>query len=187
MKVRALLIILLCDSTLSVLFCAALQSFYQKKTPQRANEDGTTVEINTQKEYDAAEIFSVAREISKERKFKESFEVIVKLNVDPTQGDQNVRGTCILPSGTGKEVRVCVFAGEEFHEDLKSQGADVLGDENTLKDMGEGVINFDKIIATPEHMPSLKQLARILGPKGLMPNVKSGTLVKQHELLETVK
>ena len=70
---------------------------------------------------------------------------------------------------------------------MKSQGADVLGDENVLKDMGEGVINFDKIIATPEHMPSLKQLARILGPKGLMPNVKSGTLVKQHELLETVK
>ena len=98
-----------------------------------------------------------------------------------------MRGTCVLPAGTGQEVKVCVFAGDEFHEDLLSQGADFIGDDNILKEMGEGVINFDKIIATPEHMPSLKQLARILGPKGLMPNVKSGTLVKQHELLETVK
>ena len=71
--------------------------------------------MNTQQEFDPLEVFKVAREISKERKFKESFEVILKLNVDPTQGDQNVRGTCVLPAGTGQEVRVCVFAGEEFH------------------------------------------------------------------------
>jgi len=92
-----------------------------------------------------------------------------------------------LPAGTGQEIRVCVFAGDEFHEDLKAQGADVIGTDEVIREMGEGVINFDKIIATPEHMPTLKSLARILGPKGLMPNVKSGTLVKQHELLETVK
>lgn len=127
------------------------------------------------------------RELSKERKFEESFELIVKLNVDPTQGDQNVRGTCILPAGTGKEVRVCVFAGEEFHEDVQKMGADMIGNDDVLKEISEGNIPFDKIIATPEHMPTLKALARVLGPKGLMPNVKSGTLVKQHELVDTVK
>ena len=99
-----------------------------------------------------------------------------------------MRGTCILPAGTGKEVRVCVFTGEELHEEIKKQGADVIGNEQVLKDIGEGAtMPFDKIIATPEQMPALKQLARVLGPKGLMPNVKSGTLVKQHELVETVK
>lgn len=130
------------------------------------------------KEFDAADIFKRAKEISKERKFEESFEVIVKLNVDPTQGDQNVRGTCVLPAGTGKEVKVCVFAGEEFHEECKAQGADFIGTDQILKDIGEGIIPFDKIIATPEHMPTLKAMARVLGPKGLMPNIKSGTLVK---------
>ena len=98
-----------------------------------------------------------------------------------------MRGTCILPAGTGKEVRICVFAGEEFHEDVMKMGADVLGNDDILKEMSEGNIPFDKIIATPEHMPTLKALARVLGPKGLMPNVKSGTLVKQHELVESVK
>lgn len=112
--------------------------------------------------------------------------MILKLNVDPTQGDQNVRGTCVLPAGTGKEVKVCVFAGEEFHEDIKAQGADFIGNDQILKDISEGIIPFDKIIATPEHMPTLKAMARVLGPKGLMPNIKSGTLVKQHELVETV-
>ena len=113
--------------------------------------------------------------------------MIIKLNVDPTQGDQNVRGTCILPAGTGKEVKVCVFAGMEFHEECKAAGADFIGNDAILKDLSEGIIPFDKIIATPEHMPTLKAMARILGPKGMMPNVKSGTLVKQHELIETVK
>ena len=132
-------------------------------------------------------IFTRAKEVSKERKFTESMEVIVKLNVDPTQGDQNIRGTCILPSGTGKEVKVCVFAGLEFHEDLRAQGADFIGDDAILKGIEEGNIPFDKIIATPEQMTQLKAMARVLGPKGLMPNTKSGTLVKQHELLDAVK
>ena len=133
------------------------------------------------------EIFTKAKEVSKERKFAESVEVVVKLNVDPTQGDQNIRGTCILPAGTGKEVKVCVFAATEFHEELKAQGADVIGDDEVLKAISEGVTEFDKIIATPEQMTQLKAMARVLGPKGLMPNAKSGTLVKQHELLDAVK
>ena len=84
---------------------------------------------------EGVEIFTKTKEMSKERKFAESVDVVVKLNVDPTQGDQNVRGTCILPAGTGKEVKVCVFAGSEFHEDLKAQGADFIGDDQILKDI----------------------------------------------------
>jgi len=92
-----------------------------------------------------------------------------------------------LPAGTGKEVRVCVFADKEFHPQLTEIGADIIADEETLKDISEGTLNFDKIISTPEWISSLKQHARILGPKGLMPNVKSGTLVKPDDVLETVR
>jgi len=141
----------------------------------------------TNKEWKIEEIFGRAKEISKERKFTESIEAIVKLNVDPTQGDQNIRGTCVLPAGTGEEIKVCVFADKEFHDEVRAMGADYIGDETVLKEIGEGRIAFDKILATPEHMQTLKSLARILGPKGLMPNVKSGTLVKPDDLLDAVK
>lgn len=120
-------------------------------------------------------------------KFVETVELQVRLNVDPTKGDQMIRGTCILPAGTGKEVKVCVFADDEFHEDLKAIGADGLGDENVLADFAKGVINYDKIICTPDFVQSLKKFARVLGPLGLMPNTKSGTLVQQDQLLEQVK
>lgn len=93
----------------------------------------------------------------------------------------------MLPAGTGKEVKVAVFADKEFHEQLNKLGVDIIGDDKLLKDVAEGTVNFDKIIATPEHMGGLKSLARVLGPKGLMPNVKSGTLVKADDLLETVR
>ena len=98
-----------------------------------------------------------------------------------------MRGTCILPAGTGQTVRVCVFADKEFHEQLGVLGADVIGSDAVIKEMSEGTINFDKIIATQEYMKELKSLARILGPKGMMPNLKSGTLVKADTLLETVQ
>ena len=113
--------------------------------------------------------------------------MILQLNVDPTQGDQNVRGTCVLPAGTGQTIRVAVFADKEFHDQIKEAGADLIGDDQLIKEIGEGTLNFDKIIATPEHMQGLKTLARVLGPKGLMPNVKSGTLVKADDLLGAVK
>jgi large subunit ribosomal protein L1 len=127
------------------------------------------------------------KEVSKERKFKESIEVIVRLNVDPRQGDQNIRGTCVLPSGTGKTVKVCVFADQEMQDKVMEAGADIFGTSDILKQMAEGKLEFDKLIATQEQMNQLKPLARVLGPKGLMPNVKSGTLVKPDELLEAVK
>jgi large subunit ribosomal protein L1 len=104
-------------------------------------------------EYPYTEIISKVMEVSKERKFNESFELILKLNVDPTQGDQNVRGTCILPAGTGKTIRIAVFADSEFHEKLKELGADIIGGPDLIKAIIAGEIEFDKIISTPEHMP----------------------------------
>lgn len=103
-------------------------------------------------EYDSKTVFKQAKEISKDRKCKESFEVIVKLNVDPTKGDQNVRGTCVLPAGTGKQVKICVFAGEEFAKQIQEIGEIQIGNEAVLKDIAEGKTEFDKIIATQEFM-----------------------------------
>jgi len=98
-----------------------------------------------------------------------------------------IRGTCVLPAGTGKEVKVCVFADPEFHSELTAAGADVIGDEQVMTDIGNGKIEFDKIICTQDHISSLKKFARILGPKGLMPNTKSGTLVRAEEIVETLQ
>jgi large subunit ribosomal protein L1 len=109
------------------------------------------------------------------------------LNVDPKQGDQNIRGTCLLPAGTGKNVIVCVFADSERHEELKASGVDIIGNEEVLKSIAEGNIKFDKLVVTADQLQSLKPYARILGPKGLMPNVKSGTLVKPDELIPSIK
>jgi large subunit ribosomal protein L1 len=89
-------------------------------------------------------------ELSKERKFVESIEAVVRLAVDPRQGDQNIRGTCILPAGTGKEIRICVFADKEMKDEIIAAGADVFGDEEVIKQIGEGNINFDKLITTPD-------------------------------------
>lgn len=127
------------------------------------------------------------KELSKERKFEESVEAVVKLNVDPTKGDQMIRGTCILPAGTGKTVKVCVFADAEFHKQLKDAGADIIGNDEILAEISKGETPFDKIICTPDYVNTLKKFARVLGPKGLMPNTKSGTLVRQDEVVETVR
>ena len=93
----------------------------------------------------------------------------------------------MLPAGIGKEIRIAVFADKDFEQDIKDAGADIIGNEALIKQIGEGIINFDKLIATHEQMNTLKPLARILGPKGLMPNVKSGTLVKADHLIEAVR
>jgi large subunit ribosomal protein L1 len=103
--------------------------FYTKQSINKVTgENEAVVEIlNTNKEYSQEEVFEKIKRASKWRKFPESIDAIVKLNVDPTKGDQMIRGTCVLPAGTGKEVKVCVFADGEFHADLKSVGADFIG------------------------------------------------------------
>jgi large subunit ribosomal protein L1 len=109
-------------------------------------------------------------------KFDASVEVHVKLGVDPRQADQNVRATVSLPNGTGKTIRVAVFAPEADHAAAKSAGADIVGDETLLAQLDKEEINFDTLIATPAFMPRLGKYARLLGPRGLMPNPKSGTV-----------
>lgn len=109
-------------------------------------------------------------------KFDASVEVHVRLGVDPRQADQNIRATVVLPNGSGKTVRVAVFAPEGDIAAAKSAGADVAGDDDFLKQLDKEELNFDVLIATPQYMPKLGKYARLLGPRGLMPNPKSGTV-----------
>lgn len=103
-------------------------------------------------------------------------EIHVRLGVDPRQADQNIRSTVALPHGTGKKISVAVFAPEEQLENAKNAGADIVGDDTFLKQLEKGIIDFDILITMPAYMPKLGKFARVLGPKGLMPNPKSGTV-----------
>ena len=109
-------------------------------------------------------------------KFDASVEIHARLNVDPRQADQNIRTTVSLPHGTGKTIRVAVFAPEADHKAAKDAGADIIGDETFLAQLEKEAIDFDILVATPQYMPKLGKYARLLGPRGLMPNPKSGTV-----------
>lgn len=127
--------------------------------------------------YSLAEAIKLVTETST-TKFDSSVEVHVRLGVDPRQADQNIRATVSLPNGTGKSVRVAVFAPEDQHAGAKKAGADVVGDEDFLKQLDKEELNFDVLVATPQYMPRLGKYARLLGPRGLMPNPKSGTVAQ---------
>lgn len=114
-------------------------------------------------------------------KFDASVEVHARLGVDPRQADQNIRTTLVLPNGNGKEVRVAVFAPLDVCKSAKTAGADIAEDEEFLKRLEKGVIEFDVLISTPQYMPKLGKYARLLGPKGLMPNPKAGTVTTDVE------
>lgn len=109
-------------------------------------------------------------------KFDASVEAHVRLGVDPRQADQNIRTTIVLPNGNGKTVRVAVFAPLDVCKTAKEAGADIAEDEEFLKQLEKGIIDFDILISTPQYMPKLGKYARLLGPKGLMPNPKAGTV-----------
>ena len=114
-------------------------------------------------------------------KFDASVEIHTRLGVDPRQADQNIRTTIVLPNGNGKEVRVAVFAPIDVCKTAKAAGADIAEDEEFLKQLEKGTINFDVLISTPQYMPKLGKFARLLGPKGLMPNPKAGTVTMDVE------
>lgn len=127
------------------------------------------------KVYPLAEALTLAAETSP-TKFDASVEAHVRLGVDPRQADQNIRATVSLPHGTGKDVRVAVFAPESEHAAAKKAGADIIGDEEFTKQLDKEELNFDVLVATPQYMAKLGKYARLLGPRGLMPNPKSGTV-----------
>ena len=109
-------------------------------------------------------------------KFDETVELAVRLGVDPRHADQMVRGTVVLPNGVGKEVRVAVFAKGEKEKEAREAGADVAGSDDLVEKVQKGWLDFDKAIATPDMMGAVGKLGRILGPRGMMPNAKLGTV-----------
>jgi len=115
-------------------------------------------------------------------KFRESVDVAVNLGVDPRKSDQVVRGSTVLPHGTGKDVRVAVFAQGDNADKARAAGADAVGFEDLAEQMKGGDINFDTVIATPDAMRIVGQLGRVLGPRGLMPNPKVGTVTQDVEI-----
>ena len=131
--------------------------------------------VDTTKVYSLADALALAVETNPV-KFDASVELHIRLGVDPRQADQNIRATVALPNGTGKKIRVAVFAPEADAAKATKAGADIAGDDDFLKALDKGEINFDVLIATPAYMPKLGKYARLLGPKGLMPNPKSGTV-----------
>ena len=138
------------------------------------------------KKLEAGKVYSLADAMklaadTNPSKFDASVELHVRLGVDPRQADQNIRTTVSLPHGTGKTVRVAVFAPEDQHTAAKKAGADIVGDETFLKQLDKGTLDFDVLVATPAYMPKLGKYARVLGPRGLMPNPKSGTVAADVE------
>ena len=132
------------------------------------------------KAYTIDEALGLLKESSKV-KFKESVDVAIRLGVDPRKSDQNVRGSTVLPNGTGKTVRVAVFAQSENAEKAMAAGADVVGMDDLHDQMKDGDIAFDVVIATPDAMRVVGKLGQLLGPRGLMPNPKVGTVTTDVE------
>ena len=119
---------------------------------------------------------------AKKKKFDETIEVSMNLGIDPRHADQMVRGVVSLPHGNGKQMKVAVFARDQKAEDAKNAGADVVGAEELAEDMQKGNLNYDRVIATPDLMGVVGRIGKILGPKGLMPNPKLGTVTADVKL-----
>jgi large subunit ribosomal protein L1 len=136
--------------------------------------------IDSEKAYVVDEALSLVKELAT-AKFPESIDVSVNLGVDPRKSDQVVRGSTVLPNGTGKSVRVAVFAQGENAEKATAAGADIVGFEDLAETVKKGELDFDVVIATPDAMRVVGQLGQILGPRGLMPNPKVGTVTADVE------
>jgi len=131
--------------------------------------------VDSKKIYNLSEAIDTIKTLSS-AKFDETVEIALKLNVDPRHADQMVRGSVVLPAGTGKTVRVAVIAKDAKADEAKAAGADIVGSDDLVDDIAKGIMNFDVLIATPNLMGLVGRVGRILGPKGLMPNPKTGTV-----------
>jgi large subunit ribosomal protein L1 len=144
------------------------------KKPSKRRE-ALLKKVDATKEYSVDEAMKTLKEL-KSAKFDETVEVALNLNIDPRHADQMIRGSVVLPNGTGKTVRVAVFAKDAKADEAKAAGADLVGAADLIEDIQAGKIDFDIVISTPDMMGVLGKVARILGPKGLMPNPKTGTV-----------
>lgn len=143
------------------------------KLSKRLQELNRLVDRN--KLYDVDEAMELVKKTAT-AKFDETVEVAVRLGVDPKKQDQQVRGAVVLPHGTGKTPRVLVFAKGEKAREAQEAGADIVGDDDLIQKISQGWLDFDVAVATPDMMPAVGRLGRILGPRGLMPNPKTGTV-----------
>ena len=139
--------------------------------------------IDNTKLHELSDAVTLVKE-SATAKFDETIEVAMNLGVDPRHADQMVRGVVSLPNGTGRSVKVAVFARDAKAEEAKEAGADIVGAENLVEEVQSGQIEFDRCIATPDMMPLVGRLGKVLGPRGLMPNPKVGTVA--NDLKEAV-
>lgn len=131
--------------------------------------------VDRDKKYSLDEAVKLMLE-AKYAKFDESVDVAMRLGVDPRQADQMIRSSVVLPHGTGKKVRVIAFAQGEKEKEARDAGADVVGGEDLIEKIKDGWLDFDKAVATPDMMKSVSKVARILGPRGMMPNPKTGSV-----------
>lgn len=137
--------------------------------------------IDPEKIYPIDEALALLKEIAT-AKFDETVEVAINLGVDPRKSDQVVRGSSVLPNGTGKTVKVAVFCQGDLADEARQAGADYVGFEDLLEQVKGGLMDFSVVIATPDAMPTVSKLGKILGPRGLMPNPKTGTVTKDVKL-----
>ena len=142
------------------------------------NYQNALKDLDLEKIYDPLEAIKILKEKSFV-KFDETVDISIKLNIDSNKTDQNIKGVINLPKGTGKKVIVAVITSEQKINDAKENGADLLGGVELIDDISSNKINFDILIASPDMMPALGKVAKILGPKGLMPNPKLGTVTNE--------
>ncbi len=140
--------------------------------------------VDRNKLYTLKEAIELLKEVKK-TKFDETVEVHISLGIDPKQSTQTVRGAVVLPHGTGKSVKICVLAKGEKLKEAEQSGADYVGSDELIEKIAKGWTDFDVLIATPDMMKDIAKLGKILGPKGLMPNPKTGTVTS--DIIKTVE
>ncbi|MGH1379131.1 MAG: 50S ribosomal protein L1 [Alphaproteobacteria bacterium] len=137
--------------------------------------------VDREKFYALSDAIALLKDVSKDSKFDETIEIAMNLGVDPKHADQQVRGMVSLPNGTGSTVRVAVFAKDDKAKEAKAAGADIVGAEDLVEKIQNGEVDFDRCIATPDMMALVGRVAKVLGPKGMMPNPKLGSVTPNVE------